>query len=58
MPDAAAALTWQSDAPSVATVDSTGRIRAIAAVEERQLEGELTSTDEALAWVRHAYPMP
>ena len=28
------------------------------AVEEKQLEGELTSADDALAWVRRAYPLP
>ncbi len=28
------------------------------AVEEKQLEGELTSRDEALAWVTRRYPLP
>ena len=27
-------------------------------VEEKQLEGELTSRDDALIWVRQAYPLP
>jgi poly(A) polymerase len=28
------------------------------AVEERQLEGELTTHDDALAWVQRTYPAP
>lgn len=30
----------------------------LAAVEERQLEGQLVSRDAALAWVRQCYPIP